>query len=408
MKFGIFDSPARSFVLYTKGHSGYYSCSQCTVKGIQFKKRRIFVNTNEKLRTDKSFKKRKCCHYHQGNSLLEQLNMGMVSQVPLDYLHVVCLGVVKRFCFVWVSDKSNDQLDDDNIFKLSQRLKKIIPNVPNEFARKPRAIEMYKRWKGTEFRSFILYYAMIVMHEILDKTRYEHLLCLVVALRILISRNPSPKHINYSEKLLKCFVDNIRNLYCKTNYTHNVHNLIHLPNNVRQHGPLDNYSAFPFEDFMSEIKRMIRKPNSVVAQIFRRCGEQNSNFVVKDIDNGGSRTINPKLLHQTLNTYQACQTKTTYFRNCDANSGIKLKDQTFGKILNFRHVGADIVFDYNELTHTTDLFKRPCLSSKIGIYVGIIDEEVKTANLNEIDSKICLLPLNVERSKYCIQPLLHN
>lgn len=122
------------------------------------------------------------------------------------------------------------------------------------------------------------------------------------------------------------FVNNLQYMCSETNYTNNVHNLINLPSNVRQHGPLDNFSAFPFENFMSEIKRMIRKPNSVVAQIFKRCAEQNSNFVIT--------------LHKTLQTNQACQTETTYFRNCDANGGVKLKSSTFGKILNFRYMSA--------------------------------------------------------------------
>lgn len=29
----IFDAPAKSMVLNTKGHSDYYSCSKCTIRG---------------------------------------------------------------------------------------------------------------------------------------------------------------------------------------------------------------------------------------------------------------------------------------------------------------------------------------------------------------------------------------
>lgn len=102
MGFAIFDSPARAFILCTKGHSRYNS-------------RRIFVDTTAKLRTDKSFKNRTHQNYHKGNSKLELLKIGMVSQVPLDYLHVILLGVTTIFCFVWV--KSHEKLDSYDITK---------------------------------------------------------------------------------------------------------------------------------------------------------------------------------------------------------------------------------------------------------------------------------------------------
>jgi len=53
--------------------------------------------------------------------------------------------------------------------------------------------------------------------------------------------------------------------------SHNIHNLLHLCDEVRKFGFLDNFNAFPFENFMIQIKKMLRKFEKPLAQ---RYGEQ--------------------------------------------------------------------------------------------------------------------------------------
>ncbi|EZA50695.1 hypothetical protein X777_10745 [Ooceraea biroi] len=45
------------------------------------------------LRTDASFKNKTQPEHHRITTILENANIGMVSQLPLDYMHLVCLGV---------------------------------------------------------------------------------------------------------------------------------------------------------------------------------------------------------------------------------------------------------------------------------------------------------------------------
>lgn len=207
IKNAIFDSPARSSALFTKGHTGFSSCSQCTIVGETYKNRRIFVNISASLRTDASFQNRTRPSYHRGTSVLERVIFKMVSQVPLDYLHVVLLGVQKRFVFIWT--ESSEKLEDIFITKISQRLETLKEFLPREFAKKPRSLEVYRRWKGKEFRGFLLYYSMLVLHGVLDESKYNHFMCLVVAIRILVSKYSSVKLIDYADKLLRYFVSNL-------------------------------------------------------------------------------------------------------------------------------------------------------------------------------------------------------
>ena len=49
---------------------------------------------------------------------------------------------------------------------------------------------------------------------------------------------------------------------------HNIHNLIHLPDDAMKHGSLEKISAFPFKVFMSSFLRQIKKPSKPLEQGF--------------------------------------------------------------------------------------------------------------------------------------------
>lgn len=96
----ICDTPARCFIKRVKGHSGYSGCDKCSQHGKWIGKM-TFPETNASLRTDRLFKERKDEEHHLGLSPFEGTSLGMVSQFPLDYMHLVCLGVVRRLLFLW-------------------------------------------------------------------------------------------------------------------------------------------------------------------------------------------------------------------------------------------------------------------------------------------------------------------
>lgn len=93
----VADTPANAYVLNVKNHSGYSSCTKCTTEGEFLKNRICFPETDFVLRTDISFIEREDDAYHRGICPLVNLsNFGLVTNFPLDYLHLICLGIVKR------------------------------------------------------------------------------------------------------------------------------------------------------------------------------------------------------------------------------------------------------------------------------------------------------------------------
>lgn len=79
----------------------------------------------------------------------------MISQIPLDYMHLVCLGVMKRMLQLWVKGNKNIRLPRKDISSVSRNLIAIKSCIPSEFARKPRTLCDIDRWKATSI--FILY-----------------------------------------------------------------------------------------------------------------------------------------------------------------------------------------------------------------------------------------------------------
>ena len=58
-----------------------------------------FPQTDANMRSDVQFDEMTDEAHRLGPWHLRNMNLGMVTQSPLDYMHLVCLGVMKR---VWI------------------------------------------------------------------------------------------------------------------------------------------------------------------------------------------------------------------------------------------------------------------------------------------------------------------
>lgn len=278
----ICDTPAKAFALYLKGHTGYDSCSKCNISG-------TYVIIKKKTKNSKQTGQ--VCFPGTGPFTLKTDNdvldledkpiltnipgFGFISSVPLDYMHLILLRVMKRLISLWILGPLKVRLSAQQVNKISKMLLKLRLSTPSEFARRPRILEDFKYWKATEFRMFLLYTGPIVLKRILGPKVYSHFLLLHSAATILV--NESHLHvqsnIDFADELLNKFVKEFPNVYEKRHVSQNVHNLLHICSDVKRFGSLDKFSAFRFENYMLPIKKMIRKGQSPLQQIARRYGE---------------------------------------------------------------------------------------------------------------------------------------
>lgn len=80
------------------------------------------------------------------------------------------------------------------------------------------------------------------------------------------------------QRLMIFFVTNASKYYCATFTTYNVHNLIHLHNDVRHFGlSFDEISCFPSENYLQVLKKYVRNSRNSLNQIVKRVQELETN-----------------------------------------------------------------------------------------------------------------------------------
>jgi len=367
------DSPARSYVKCTRQFNGYFSCDKCTVEG-EFQERIVFLSESAPLHTDDTFRNRINEEHHIGISPFESLPIDMVKQFPLDSLHVVYLGVMKFLLMCWIDNRRRPKFSSRDVQKLSDLLVIAAQWVPKEFNRKPRGLQELCRWKGTEFRLFLLYLGPIILQYFLSQKYLIHFNSLNCAMRILCDPQDCYKNNAYAKELLLYFVQQFKILYGEQYVTSNLHYLIHLNEDVKTYGPIDSYSTFDFENHMQVLKRLLRKHANPLQQIHRRLFEKHNHWYLQK--------KNPKIVEYPLLKYpvvselplgchsehRILQFRKFELSNKRPDNCCFMTDGTIVMIKHMRLIENMIVVLGSQFQSKHDISNYPCPSSNINIY----------------------------------------
>lgn len=112
----ICDAPAKSFILGIKGHAGFDSCTKCKIKGTYSNRRVCFPDLISEKRTHEEFRNRTHQDYQIKYTILTEMpNFDFVSNVPYDYMHLVCLGVTRKLLQAWVKGDLPNRLQSRDV-----------------------------------------------------------------------------------------------------------------------------------------------------------------------------------------------------------------------------------------------------------------------------------------------------
>lgn len=223
----VCDAPAKAYILQVKHHTGFNCCTKCMIHGEYVQNTVCFPGVgNQALRTDELFHSfAYSLDYQTGQTNLSRIPyLGLVTNVVLDYMHLVCLGVVRKLISLWLSGPLNVRLSTNQIKEISLEMIKLRKFVPSEFARKPRGLDNVKYWKATEYRQFLLYIGPLVMKMFLKKEVYDNFLTLHVAITILAIPILFPiictdkQNISLCRKPVEKFRCELRNIILKKAY----------------------------------------------------------------------------------------------------------------------------------------------------------------------------------------------
>lgn len=418
----ICDAPAKAYIKGIKSHGGYSSCDKCWEFGDYSHTggKVIFKGTSSSLRTDEQFVKEEDTEHHMEKTPLLDLKIGLVSTFTIDYMHAVCLGVMKKMLVSWISGGLQIRVRHATVALWSENLLYLRPFIPAEFNRKPRSLSDLSYWKATEFRNFLLYFGPFVLKDNTDISVFEHFLLLHVGITLLVSdMHLSCFGAENAHKILNTFIEHCEYIYGSNFYVYNTHVLCHLANECTKFGTLDSFSAFPFENFLGFIKSCVRSPQKPLQQIHRRLIERNFLYakskVIEDHyvlniehNEGPVLTLNTiKQFKKMVGTNFTLSVTSHSF----ANSYFMTKSGDVAEINNIcTTTDGNIFLIGKKFLNYESYYVYPLDSKDLDIFVvSNLSQMFESWSVSDIKNKCFLFPNKlIDKKNFITFPLLHN
>ena len=165
-------------------HHTMDGCESCTNKGgwIQVKLHKM-TKICMKQEQMKLFSQLHHNHHQKKENLFIYANVHVWDFI-LDYMHLVCLGVMKRILKLLKDGPAICRLSQVQQSMTSNDLIEMKHFVPSDFSWKPRSQIELDRRKASEFRQFLLYTGPIVLKKILSSAIYSHFLTFMMDVAI--------------------------------------------------------------------------------------------------------------------------------------------------------------------------------------------------------------------------------
>jgi hypothetical protein len=381
------DAPARSFLASVRYHTGFHGCTKCCQIGKKVDRTTVFSKTVVGCRTDQSYTDRSDPKFHSELYLtqknpLEELGTQMITQVPIEPMHLLDLGVMKKLLVLFLDNSQKKFFETkENIAKMEAHFLSIVDYVPSEFKRAPRVLAEVPRYKATEFRQFLLYTGPVVLRNTLKPQAYSSFLKLHVATRLLYRKFD----LDFADSLLSSFVQDFGTVFPEKSLTYNIHNLLHIRADVETYG-LESISNYKFENYMQIIKNRLR----ISRNIFRR---------ILNVVYLGS------LAKSSLNFGQI-----TYSDNDEKNNHCLLKDD---RIVEITEMHGDSVVGRQYLPQGISDFYPDTDPQYKRLKVFVIDpkflstRQMRFTISNSVRCKLFRIPLTIDADKFVVFPLIH-
>ena len=397
----VCDAPARAFVRSSKGHTGFFCCHKCHLKGVTYQGRMTFPQFDAPARLDSdNLEELNDDQHFTGFSPFSLLSVGMVTQFPHDYMHVVCLGVVRKLLYFWMKKPLHTRIGTPAVKEVSTELLRYRSHLPSEFNRKPRPLSEFERWKATEFRSFLLYTGPACLKGRVPTPIYDNFMLLSVAMTILLSVTLVGDKADFAHTLLLAFVKHCSEVYGREYVGYNMHALVHLSAQTEKYGVLDNVSCFPFENFLGQLKHMIRKPNKPLEQVIRRLSERSfkSSECVTSVTSSLSIEHFSGPVPPHISVIKQFKKMTVQGAVIQVSASDRCVELAGGRIVVIDNIvvdnKADVHIVFRPFTKLCNLFHYPLESSEVGIYhLSALTPQLHHTLAAHIKRKYVLLPV---------------
>lgn len=303
---GTCDLPAKAMVYNMIQFNGNYGCSHCLQSGKTFGVgQRGNVHIYPYIQDDPVGPQRTSEQLNQhsreavesGKTIFGVKGPSWLSVVPtysvidgnvVDYMHCVLLGVTKMIMKLWFDTDHSGEMwyCGTKVQVADSKLLQIKP--PLTITRTPRSIQQHRSyWKASEYRAWLLFFSIPVMLDILPRDYLIHHMLLVEAIYLLLKNTIYPEELVKAELLIQHYCFKLQYYYGERFMTANVHHLLHLPQVVRDFGPLYCYSCFAYESLNGTLLNCIKGTQHVESQILETISiKQSLPFIAANLHTG--------------------------------------------------------------------------------------------------------------------------
>ena len=297
----VADAPARAFARCQKTHAGFLSCDLCLAHGSKLVKGRvpsegnpenittglyfphrknsppcplrtmggvhaIMRNLEELLRAGTENARYSLCGYTGRSPFLDLPEFDIIEAIGVDYMHLIPLGVIKKLLFLCTTQRRSFPARLTSVKKyVEQWLEK--QKVPRSFPRRARVD--FAHYKASEWRAFgVLFFVIIVealhAHELRALRQLWLLTAFLTRAHLLDDLDLAELDSKLQEEgtslvaIGRVFLTTFHETFGNKQISYNVHIFGEHLNKIRQRGPLQDSSAFAFEDAYGTILRCFK------------------------------------------------------------------------------------------------------------------------------------------------------
>lgn len=273
------DAPCRADILQMKRFNATHPCHRCHVSRKNgripiYQPQMLFPKTMELVESYAVRRRARGKDNFQGVkkvSILKKLRFDYIKNTPVEIMHSVFLGLVRRFLLITMIEG----LKPEQTAEVERRIKMIKP--PSNIKRMPRSLKEFKRFKSAELENWFFYFGQFLLKGVISEEMYTFFMFLSSAVFKLYSRNTNLDEVAEAGDEILHFMKVYGEGEMSDGYmqpvpdwfTYNLHCMLHLYEDRDRLGPLSKMNAYFYESQLQNFKKIFKSKNRRLATLVK-------------------------------------------------------------------------------------------------------------------------------------------